>query len=147
MGGTARGEFIGGEGIGTGGANSREMRESRDLLRLRNSLVKLFTEMRGFGFVSAVRAAGSSGVCASDMKESSEKRLEGCGRETVRGGGSRTAGVAGRSATEEWPGDTEFAADVRLDEARSELGAGNDISLGATLFREEESSSPFKEAA
>jgi hypothetical protein len=136
-------------GIGTGGANSREVRTpaSRDLLRLRNSLVKLFTEMRGFGFGFAptVPAAGtevSSEICASDMKESSEKRLEGWGREKVRGGGSRTAGVAGRSATEEWPGDTEFAVDVRLDEAGSDPGADNDISLGATLFRKDESS-PF----
>lgn len=81
---------------------------SRDLLRPRNSLVKLFTEMRGFefgfGFALAFPTAGavvSSEICASDMKESSEKRLDGWGREKVRGGGSRTAGVAGRSATEE----------------------------------------------
>jgi hypothetical protein len=91
-----------------GGANSRELRlpASRDLLRLRKSFVKLFTEMRGFA--AALPAAGeiaSSDVCVSDMKESSEKRLEGCGREKVRGGGSSTVGVGvgvgGRSATEE----------------------------------------------
>jgi len=127
-----------------GGANSREARlsMSRDLLRLRKSFVKLFTEMRGFALPAGGEIA-SSDVCVSDMKESSEKRLEGCGREKVRGGGSSTVGVGGWFATE-WPGDTE---DVRLLEIGSVLGADNDISLGATLFREEESSSPFRTEA
>lgn len=88
------------DGTGTGGRGySRDPRAtfSRDLLRFRKSFVKLFTDMRG---LVADADADSSDPVSPETAESAEKRLEGWGRENVRGGGSRTAGVAGRAEIE-----------------------------------------------
>ena len=68
---------------------------SRDLLRPRNSLVKLLTDILEL----PVDVPGSSSPSA-ETAESAENLLDGCGKEKVRGGGSSTAGVAGLLLTE-----------------------------------------------
>lgn len=152
--GGARGVLICAEVFGTGGGISRDERivGSRDLLLLLNSFAKPLTEMRGFvlGFVpvpavfapgrpAAARAAcPSSVVRASAKKLSSENRLEGWGRENVRGGGSRTAGVAGRSDIELWVAVgvvRELATEVREVESTDGRDDAEVASLGARLFR------------
>lgn len=91
-----RGETEGmGDGTGTGGY-SRDARDtlSLDLLLFLKSFVKFLTDIL---WLPDEDAPADSSVSASpDTTESAEKRLEGCGSENVRGGGSRTAGVAGR---------------------------------------------------
>lgn len=67
-----------------------------------------------------------------DTKESAEKRLEGGrGREKVRGGGSRTAGVAGLVARDRWVGTSMDSAS--MERCRVSSGSSMEGALRTVL--------------